>query len=133
MPKNLMSRFARDESGSATIESLLWFMMFVYLLVLITDVSFIFYGKAQALRIVQDGNRALSIRMLQTEEQTEAFITAELQRYDPSPVVDTSLNSTTGIIETVATLDATELMMIGAFPNFGDFTFSIRAQHFQEQ
>ena len=133
MRQSLISRFAKDERGSATIESLLWFMMFVFLLVLITDVSFIFYGKAQALRIVQDGNRALSIRFLQTPAQTEAFIEARLRQYDPGADATTTLNGTTGVIQTVATLNAEELMAVGSIPGFGDFEFTVTAQHFQEQ
>lgn len=38
-------RFNDDDSGAATIESLLWIPMFVFILVLITDVSFILFGR----------------------------------------------------------------------------------------
>ncbi|SFS04120.1 TadE/TadG family type IV pilus assembly protein [Yoonia litorea] len=134
MVKSMM-RFARDERGSATIESLLWFPLFVYLLVLITDVSFIFYGKAQALRIIQDGNRAYSIRYpgVTSEAQAEAIIRANLLPYDPDPEVDTTYFPATGLIETTVRLNAEELMAIGTVPFFGDFEFELVAQHFQEQ
>ena len=135
MTARWFKRFVQDDRGSATIESLLWFPLFVYLLLLITDVSFIFYGKAQALRIVQDGNRALSIKYpgVTTAAQAEALITANLQRFDPNPEVDTTINVSTGLIQTIATLDASELMAIGSIPGFGDFEFEVVAQHFQEQ
>ena len=135
MTTGWVKRFAQDDRGSATIESLLWFPLFVYLLVLITDVSFIFYGKAQALRIVQDGNRAYSLRYpgVTTRQEAEAAIEAGLQRYDPTADATTTFDSGSGLISTVAVLNASELMAVGSIPGFGDFQFEIEAQHFQEQ
>lgn len=135
MNASLMKRFMADERGVATIESLLWFPLFVYLLVLITDVSFIFYGKAQALRIVQDGNRAYSLRYpgVLDDTQAENHIKAGLRRYVTSPDVRTSFDNATGLITTVATLRAGDLMAVGSIPGFGDFEIEIVAQHFQEQ
>jgi Flp pilus assembly protein TadG len=133
LAKRWVAKFLRDEQGSATIESLLWFPLFIYLLVLITDVSFIFYGKAQALRIVQDGNRAYSIRKVTTPEATEALIRGMLVPYDPSPTVQTTYDSSTGLIQTSVLLNAAELMAVGSIPGFGNFQFEVIAQHFQEQ
>lgn len=135
MNAGLLKRFMADDRGVATIESLLWFPLFVYLLVLITDVSFIFYGKAQALRIVQDGNRAFSIRhpSAATRAQAEAFIEANLHRFDPTAKATVAYDITTGLIRTTATISASELMAVGSIPGFGDFTLEIVAHHFQEQ
>ena len=135
MTSRWIKRFTQDERGSATIESLLWFPLFVYLLLLITDVSFIFYGKAQALRIVQDGNRALSIRYpgITTKEAAQSHIRTQLLAFDSNPTVLTTIDNTTGLIETKAKISAAELMAIGAIPGFGDFEFEVIAQHFQEQ
>ena len=47
-----LSRFRRDEEGSATIEAVLWIPMFMFLTVLIADTSFIFFGRAQAMRLI---------------------------------------------------------------------------------
>ena len=135
MNASLLKRFMADERGVATIESLLWFPLFVYLLVLITDVSFIFYGKAQALRIVQDGNRAYSVGQpgAKTADDTEALIQARLRSaLDPTAIADTTFDLSTGLIQTIATLSVSELMAVGGIPGFGDFRIEIVAQHYKE-
>ena len=134
MFRGWVKRFADDDRGSATIESLLWFPLFIYLLVLITDVSFIFYGKAQALRIVQDGNRSYSVGYpgTSTPAETQSFIRTQLLSLDSDPTVATTYDGSTGLIETTVSLSATELMAVGFIPGFGDFEFEIRAQHYKE-
>ena len=128
---NWRQQFVKDERGSATIETLIWVPMFVYLLVLITDVSLIFYGKAQALRIIQDGNRALSVRHLNNTDEAEAYVLAQLATYTGAATVNTSIAD--GMITTVAVMPASDLMAIGSIPGFSDNTLNITAQHFLEQ
>lgn len=128
---NWTSRFWNDERGSASIEGLLWVPIFVYLLVLITDVSLIYYAKAQALRTIQDGNRALSVRFLSDASAAENFVETRLQGYAPSVAVTTSISN--GIVTTSATMPASELMAIGSIPTFRDTMISVTAQHFLEQ
>ena len=123
--------FQNDERGSATVESLFWVPIFVYLLVLITDVSFVFYGKAQALRIIQDGNRALSVRYLESTDAAEEYILGRLTSYSDKTEVETAIDD--GVITTIASLPARDLMAVGSIPGFNDTSVSISAQHFLEQ
>jgi Flp pilus assembly protein TadG len=134
MNASLLKRFMADERGVATIESLLWFPLFVFLLVLITDVSFIFYGKAQALRIMQDGNRAFSVGRpgVTTTGETQTYIRNRLLGLDPDPGVTTTFDGSTGLIQTTVSLNASELMAVGFIPGFGDFEFEMVAQHYKE-
>jgi len=53
-----VKQLRKDEDGFATLEALIWIPIFVFFLVFILDTTFIFFGKAQALRFIQDGNRA---------------------------------------------------------------------------
>ena len=131
MKENWIERFRRDESGSATVEALLWMPIFIYLLVLITDVSLIYYGKAQALRAIQDGNRALSVRFLSSTGATEDFVEARLQVHSPSVAATTSISD--GIVTTSARMPASELMAVGSIPTFGNTVIKVTAQHFLEQ
>lgn len=128
----VLRRFNDDESGSATIESLLWIPMFVFILVLIADVSFILFGKAQALRFVQDGNRALSVGALADTAATEDFILASMAGFSSSASVSTSIVDGI-IISTTVVMPATDLMMIGTLPVFEDTMISVSANHFLEQ
>ncbi|SFR34931.1 hypothetical protein SAMN04488005_0732 [Yoonia tamlensis] len=125
-------RFQDDDSGSATIESLLWIPMFVFVLVLITDVSFILFGKAQALRFIQDGNRALSVGALESVEETEEFILANMAGFSSTATVETSIVDGI-IISTTLVMPAVDLMVIGTMPIFEDTLISVSANHFLEQ
>jgi Flp pilus assembly protein TadG len=127
---NLFSRFRDDERGVATVESLLWMPIFFYLFILITDVSFIFYGKAQALRIVQDGNRAYSVDGFPTNAAASAYIQGQLRQFAPTATATTTTSG--GIISTTATVPANDLMAVGAIPQFVGLVVNITAQQYQE-
>ena len=131
MLNSWVSRFRRDQDGSASIESLLFIPLFVLILVFILDVSMIFYGKAQALRIVQDGNRALSVGVFTETTDAENFISTAFGAYSPSAVINTSI--TDGIITTTAVFPARDLMVVGSIPVFANTQVSVTAQHFLEQ
>jgi Flp pilus assembly protein TadG len=130
MYTNFLKRFKEDESGTATIESLLWMPIFFYLFILITDVSFIFYGKAEALRIIQDGNRAYSVGKFEDNQDASGYIEGRLRTFAPGATVTTS--TAAGIITTVATLAASDLMAVGSIPGFLGIEIEVTAQHYQE-
>ena len=127
---DLLRRFRNDERGTATIESLLWMPLFFYLFILITDVSFIFYGKAQALRIVQDGNRAYSVDGFPDNASASTYITGQLRQFAANATATTTNNG--GIISTTATVPANDLMAVGAIPQFVGLVVSITANQYQE-
>ena len=54
-------RFLRAEQGASTIEFVIWVPVFALLLGLVADAALIYGGQARILRVVQDGNRAMSI------------------------------------------------------------------------
>lgn len=123
-------RFIRSTEGSSTIEAAIWMPILAFLLVLITDVSFIFYGRAEAMRIVQDGNRAFSIGRLTTEDETEAYIRAALSDLAPGATVTTLLAN--GVISTTVTLPVDDLMAIGTVPGMSGFNVAVASQHLLE-
>jgi Flp pilus assembly protein TadG len=131
MSRQFFADFKNDERGTASIESLFWIPMFIYLLVLITDVSLIFYGKAQALRIIQDGNRALSVKIIDDAPAAQAYILGRLQDYSPDATATTSV--TDNIITTTASLKVRDLMSIGSLPGFNNMDIFVTSQHFLEQ
>jgi hypothetical protein len=128
---NLLRQFKEDERGIATIESLLWMPLFFYLFILITDVSFIFYGKAQGLRIVQDGNRAFATNLLNANEAEERIRT-RLNMFAPGSDVRTRYDGLTGLVTTSATIPAASLMAVGSIPNFINLDVRITEQHYRE-
>lgn len=130
MKNNIFVRFKDDQRGTATVESLLWMPLFFYLFILITDVSFIFFGKAQALRIIQDGNRAFSVGDYQTMPEAETEIQTSLRTIAPTATATSTLVGG-AIIQTVGELPMNELMAVGSIPFAGE-NISITAQHFIE-
>jgi len=127
----LFKKFKEDERGLATIESLLWMPLFFYLFVLITDVSFIFYSKAEALRIIQDGNRLHATDFFDGDDDAASdYIRNKLSALAPSVVSITF--TADGLIETNASMSARELMAVGSIPTFADTEISITSQQYKE-
>ena len=129
--RSWVSRFKDCEDGSATVESLFWFPLFMFILVLVADVSFIFFGKAQALRVIQDGNRALSVGRFNDTDSTRDFITAALQPFAENVVVTTTVDD--GVVTSTATIPTTDLMAVGSIPGISSIDVVVTAQHFLEQ
>lgn len=130
MRSNPLKRFRKDEDGVATVESLLWMPLFFLLFILITDASFLFYGKAQALRIIQDGNRAYSVQRFDSDAEARAYIETRIWKFAPNAVVETTV--TNGIIQTSARLKASDLMAVGTIPTFAATEISVVSQQFME-
>lgn len=76
--------FAGDERGSVSVEAVLWLPFFFGFLMLVTDVSMAFYGKAQAYRIVQDVNRALSVGRITSTTQARTVLVNAMNSYFPN-------------------------------------------------
>lgn len=131
--KQKVGRFQKSEDGSASIESLFWIPLFVFFLVLVLDVSFIFFGKARVLQSVQDGNRALSIGVLSTEEETEEFVQTLLSSYTANAVVNSTIDLANGVVTTDVTIPAVDLMIVGSIPVFRQTMIPVSAQHFLER
>lgn len=123
-------KFRTNESGSATIEAVLWFPMFVLLLVMVADVSFVFFGQAQAMRILQDGNRAFSVGRITSESDTEVFVVSALASLTPNPTVTTSLSQ--GVITTIAEIPVSDLAKIGGFSFLSGYNIIVKSEHFLE-
>lgn len=125
-------RLWRAEDGGISIEAVLWVPMFAFLLVLIADTSFVFFGRAQALRIVQDGNRALSIAGVSDAEEAAAAeaIRSSLVTLAPDAAVSVEVGG--GVLTTVATIPVDNLLAVGTLPQLRGFNTVVTAQHYLE-
>ncbi len=152
---HFFKRFKNDERGTATIESLLWFPLFFFLFILIIDASFLFYGKAQVLRFVQDENRALAVWVGKEADWTAKELAAEARlksriedlmlnpnaselaaitvSIEKVPNVDESGQIDGEIIQTKVSLPGQPLMAVGSLPEFSSTRISVRAQHYREK
>ncbi len=128
-------RFVKDESGSTTVEAVLWMPFFMGLLALIVDASMLFNSQAQMLRFVQDANRAFSTGQLETTDQVGEILQARLAPLSERVTVDSLVDTTTvpsGIIRTTTSIPAADLNSIGLITALMTFDLSVTAQHYVE-
>jgi Flp pilus assembly protein TadG len=125
-----LGRFLRRQDGTASVEAVLWMPIFVALFGFIVDTSLIFYGQSKVLRVLQDGNRNLSIGRLADEASTETYITNELAALNVTANVKSKI--TAGVVRTDVTFPAAQLQALGFFTALLGLTISISAEHMIE-
>lgn len=128
--RSALHRFMRNDAGSGTIETVLWVPVFALIIGLIADTSLIFGRQAEALRVVQDANRALSIGRLLTPEAAEAYVLDAISEISPNATVDTEVVD--GIIITRLNMPASDLSATGIFATFDSVTVNITSEFMSE-
>ena len=137
-----LQRFSRDQTGSMTVEGVLWIPAYVFLMVMVADVCFVFYGQANALRLVQDANRAASTGMFTNDTDTTNndtenttgitdFLTTRLATNNITPsAIDVTFNNK--VITTTLRIPASDLDAVGLFDVLSGVSVSVRTQHYEE-
>lgn len=128
--KSAMKRWIRGEDGSATVEVVLWFPILIAVLALVVDVTLMFHGKTQITRVVQDGTRAYAVGRLTQTEDVELFIEGTISAL--APHADARTESSGGIVRTVVSIPASDLLMFGTFSAFTDLQLAVTSQHLLE-
>lgn len=131
--KRRLTRFRDEEDGAATIEMLIWVPTFIFLFVMISDASFIYYGKSQTMRVMQDGNRALSVGAIVDEEALIDRVTTQMTDMGYAGTVTAVIDSATGIVTTTVAVAANELTAVGSIPGLSNFDIVISSSHYLEQ
>ena len=113
---------------------MIWLPIYFIFLSLIIDVSVMFHHKAQAIRIVQDGNRAMNTGLWSDEDATAGNIKALLAPISPNATVETMY---TGVgdefIATRVRMPATDLAVVGFFTKMlNSITVEVTAYHLAE-
>jgi Flp pilus assembly protein TadG len=125
-----LGRFARDEDGAVTVEAVLWLPFFFAILVLITDVSFAFYAKAQAYRVLENGNRAYSVRTFDTTAEARTWMRNAIAAYSPTATV--TVEDSGDLISSSITLRGSEIMPFGWIDSLVGVSITVRAQQYDE-
>ncbi len=129
--ESLIRRFSSNESGSVTVEAVIWFPIFAMLLAFIMNVSIVFFTESQMLRVVQDGNRAFSLGRMADDLEVEAYILSRLAYLDANLVVNTDISG--GFIMTNLSAPAGQLMPLNLMTSaFDGITIMVSAQHVVE-
>ena len=128
-----ITSFFRRSDGTATVEAVLWFPIFIAVFGLMVDSAMIFNGQAKVLRVVQDANRNLSIGRLDTDAEVEAYIRAELAMIGVTPSRTEALSdATTGTVSTLVLVPASQLQLLGYFSVLMNLALPVTAQHMRE-
>lgn len=126
-----MLKFWTNQVGTATVEFVICVPVFLMLLGLVVDTSLIFAGEAQALRVVQDANRSLSIGRIKSIPETQTMIVNGLKSMSPG-VTAVTVVTLEGVIISTATIPAREISSFGILNVFGNTNVKVTAQHMSE-
>ena len=121
-----------NEDGTATVETVLWLPALFMIFVLIINASFVFYKQSIMMRVVQDANRALSVGRLLTTDATQTYVKDRISGFASNGTVVTTVNSSTGVITTTASVPVSDLIFNGKFNLLTGFSVSASSQHFVE-
>ena len=100
------------------------------LLGLVADAALIYGGQARILRVVQDGNRAMSIGRVTDTNTLESQIATQLRPLSARAVVSTTV--TGGVINSSVTVALSDLTATGLVAAFDGLTMTVSAQHMAE-
>ncbi len=127
------NRFFKREDGTATVEAVLWFPIFIGVFGLMVDSAMIFHGQSKVLRVVQDANRNLSIGRLDNDAEVITYINAQLALVGVTPSRTEAISDmTTGIVSTLVVVPASELQLLGYFSVLNNLEVPVTAQHMRE-
>ncbi len=123
--------FLRDESAGPTVETTLWLAFLFFVLVLVTNASFILYGKQAAFRTIEQANRLYATGALPSAAATELAVATALRTMSPSVEVRTILD-TQGVVTTAVRMPFSELVPTGAFGLLSTGAVTVSGQHFMD-
>ncbi len=132
MLKSALRRFQTEEDGAAmTIEAILWFPLFIFLLIAVCDLSIIFMNKARMDRIVLDTQRSYAVGFLADCDAVEDQIERRARIIAPSAVAtctpDASLTTAT------VQFPANEIALTGTAGLLGNLMMNVRQVHTKER
>lgn len=128
--RNRWLRTVRDESGSATVETVLWLPVFVMFLSLVVDVSLIFGSQSLAFKTVQDENRRFAVGTTTTMAELETRLTDRLAVYSPNATVTATIAD--GVVATNVTMPARDLSFSGFFDPLNALQITVYSEHLLE-
>ena len=131
----LARRFGKDQTGTASVESVLWLPLFFAAFGLMTDAAMIFNGHSRVTRVVQDANRNLSVGRYGNDPstsvaRTESYIVSTLSNLSSSASASTTI--TAGVATTIVSVPARDLEILGLFSKLSNMTITVTSQQYIE-
>lgn len=124
-----VTRFLRCERGDFSIEMLPWLAVIAVVITLITDAAYTFHSCASILRSMQDGNRLASIGMFHDPAEVETYVEQRITAIYAEAQATTSIDTSTGLVETQIVIPWTSLRVIGLLSNSTNPAITMSATH----
>lgn len=129
-----LDRFLRRrEDGSVTVEAAIWIPGMLLLMVMAIDTAWVFTHRAQALRIIQDGNRGLAVFQLADEAAATDYVLTRIRNFAPSATGSTITDPVQKVIITQVDIPLSELDIVGFFSLFRSHQVSVIAHQLREE
>lgn len=125
-----IGEFLHRSDGVATIEAVLWMPVFVALFAIVADTALLFGSQTNALRVLQDANRAMSVGRFRTVEETEAYILNQVSGMSPNATASTVVVN--HVITSRVTIPASDVVATGIVTAFADLEVNVFAEHMAE-
>lgn len=125
------SCFRSDYTGSATIETVLWLPMFIFILTLLAETSMVFADQSTVTRIIEDTNRQLSTGAIATVKSAVDTIKSRVTTISPNAVVTTTLAN--GIFTSSVSMPIEDLIAPGLGQIFVGFNVVVVSQFTDER
>ncbi len=103
-----LNHFWNCDSGSFTIESVIWMPIFFILMALTMNLSMMFFSEAQILRVVQQVSRAHSLGLYKTDLEAENDLVERLSYFGAK--FDVAATKTFNRATATVQVSATDLM-----------------------
>ena len=126
-----LKRILRDQNGATTVETVLWMPLIFAVIYMIADVSLVFHRQSEILRQVQANNRAFATGRI-TRAEIASNIKDAIKGFAPDADVATTYDSVVRIVTTTVTVDAEDMMAVGAFGLLNGKSLDISASHLTE-
>ena len=123
-------RFLRDESGTLSVESVLWLPIYILFFALIADVSMVFHNQTKAMRIVQDANRLASRGILEDAASVRETVEARVRTISANAEVTSAFGVDT--VATTVVMPARDMTMIGLVGALSTLNVTISSMHLVE-
>jgi hypothetical protein len=121
----MLSRFLKRESGSISVEAVLWMPIYFVFFALIIDVSNMMHSRSMAMRILQDANRHAVTGYLTEQAEVSEQIISQMQTISNSPNIDVAW--TDADIITAVSYPARDAQIFGILAVFADFDLSVHS------
>ena len=126
-----LGRILKDQSGTVSVETVLWMPLILLVLYMIADVSLVFHRQSEILRQIQANNRAYATGRI-SKAALQSNMTRVMRTYDSNPQVTITENTALRMLTTTVSVEAENLMAVGAFGLLNGTTLDISASHLTE-